>query len=148
MSKVCTPAYLDGLRYFLTSMTARHHENERPTRKHLTWFALRRSLCSLLLVVRSLIESHGELLSFCSTYKCTRHSRLTHTKSVRYNILSYLYLRGFKLSQCLAKRHYQNKKSCILYLPKITMGDKKLYRKKRTIVIKKKDWHVWNPSGY
>ena len=29
------------------------------------------------------------------------------------------------------------------------MGDKKLYRKKRTIVIKKKkDWHVWNPSGY
>ena len=30
----------------------------------------------------------------------------------------------------------------------ITMGDKKLYRKKRTIVIKQKDWHVWKPSGY
>ena len=28
------------------------------------------------------------------------------------------------------------------------MGDKKLHRKKRTIVIKKKVWHVWSPSGY
>ena len=46
------------------------HESEanvrtRPlTRKHATWFALGRSLCPLLLVVRSLIENHEELLYF------------------------------------------------------------------------------------
>ena len=28
------------------------------------------------------------------------------------------------------------------------MGDKKLHRKKRTIVIKQKVWHVWSPTGY
>ena len=39
------------------------------------------------------------------------------------------------------KRHYHVKKRCLCKLQsihtKITMGDKKLYRKKRTIVIKK-----------
>ena len=34
------------------------------TKKHATWFALGRSLCPLLLVVRSLIENHEELLYF------------------------------------------------------------------------------------
>ena len=69
----------------------------------------------------------------------------------------------------LAKRHYQVKKkkiyiyiyisNCIyhisIYICKLqsiytkrTMGDKKLYRKKRTIVIKQKVWLVWGPSGY
>ena len=33
VEKVCTPVYLDGLRYFLTSMTARHHENEAADEK-------------------------------------------------------------------------------------------------------------------
>ena len=58
----------------------------------------------------------------------------------------------------LAKRHYQVKKKNIyisIYICKLqsiytkrTIGDKKLYRKKRTIVIKQKVWLVWGPSGY
>ena len=28
------------------------------------------------------------------------------------------------------------------------MDDKKLFRKKRTLVIKQNVWHVWSPSGY
>ena len=39
-------------------------ENEAADDKHATWFALGRSLCPLLLVVRSLIENHEELLYF------------------------------------------------------------------------------------
>ena len=49
----------------------------------------------------------------------------------------------------LAKRCYQVKKNiCKLQSTKITMGDKRLCRKKWTIVIKQKVWHVWSPSGY
>ena len=59
----------------------------------------------------------------------------------------------------LAKRHYQVKNYIYIYISiyicklqsiytKRTMGDKKLYRKKRTMVIKQKVWLVWSPSGY
>ena len=93
MSKVCIPALLNGLRYSSTSMKAREPLNQAADEK--TCGLVCSSKVSLLLVVRSLIESSEELLSFCnaqSTYKCARHSLLTHTKLMRYNTLPYLYL--------------------------------------------------------
>ena len=51
----------------------------------------------------------------------------------------------------LAKRHYQVKKSICEWQSistKITMSDKKPYCEEITIVIKRKVWHVWSPSGY
>ena len=51
----------------------------------------------------------------------------------------------------LAKRHYQVKKSICEWQSistKITMSDKKPYCEEIAIVIKRKVWHVWSPSGY
>ena len=51
----------------------------------------------------------------------------------------------------LAKRHYQVKKNiCQLQsiYTQITTGEKKLYRQKRTLVIKQKVWRVRSPPGY
>ena len=51
----------------------------------------------------------------------------------------------------LAKHYYQFQKNVCKMQSienKITVDDKKVYRKKRRIVIKQKVWYVWSLSGY